>query len=226
MQEQFDINGFSDELIKQNFVEQALAFEVLQFGEFTLKSGRVSPYFFNMGKIDTGFKSTVVAFLYAAGILKRVEDQEEALDFNCIFGPAYKGIPLAVSTAMQINGLYQRDVSWAFNRKEIKDHGEGGSIVGAPLENKILIVDDVITAGTAIRQSIDLIRSEGAEVAGVFVALDRQEVGIDSPLSAVQQIQQEFGVKVYSLITLADIIQHCPEEHQEALMAYRNKYGV
>lgn len=208
---------------QQQFIEFAIRRNVLRFGEFTLKSGRTSPYFFNAGLFNTGEDLLELSKAYAAA-LKR-----SGLNYDIIFGPAYKGIPLATVTAM---ALAAEGISkpFAFNRKEKKDHGEGGNIVGAPLQGRVLIVDDVITAGTAIRESMELIRSSGAEPAGVLIALDRQERGAGE-LSAIQEVKEEFGIPVVSIIRLdqvLDYLQNRPEfaEHAQKVAAYRNEYGV
>ncbi|PXX88957.1 orotate phosphoribosyltransferase [Marinobacter vulgaris] len=208
---------------QQQFIEFAIRRNVLRFGEFTLKSGRTSPYFFNAGLFNTGEDLLELSKAYAAAL------QRSKLNYDIIFGPAYKGIPLATVTAMALaaDGINK---PFAFNRKEKKDHGEGGNIVGAPLGGKVLIVDDVITAGTAIRESIEIIRGAGAEAAGVLIALDRQERGAGE-LSAIQEVKKQFGIPVVSIITLdqvLDYLQNRPEfdGHAEKVAAYRNEYGV
>lgn len=209
---------------KQEFIELSLALGVLRFGEFELKSGRVSPYFFNAGLFNTGAAAASLGRAYAAAALA------SGLVFDMLFGPAYKGIPLVALTAAALADRHGRDLPFAFNRKESKDHGEGGRIVGAPLRGRVLIVDDVITAGTAIRESIDIIRAESAEPAGVLIALDRQERG-RGELSAVQEVERDFGIPVASIITLADLAAHLAaeagdEERLVALQRYRAEYGV
>lgn len=208
---------------QQEFIEFAINRNVLRFGEFTLKSGRISPYFFNAGLFNTGDDLLQLSRAYAAAL------QRSGLDYDIIFGPAYKGIPLATTTAMTLaaNGDNR---PFAFNRKEKKDHGEGGNIVGAPLEGRILIVDDVITAGTAIRESIDLIRAAGAEPAGVLIALDRQERG-NGQLSAIQEVEQDFGLPVVSIIQLDQVLDYLRTRpdfaaHAEKVAAYRKTYGI
>lgn len=208
---------------QQKFIEFAIRRNVLRFGEFTLKSGRTSPYFFNAGLFNTGEDLLELSKAYAAAL------QRSGLDYDIIFGPAYKGIPLATVTAMALASDGENK-PFAFNRKEKKDHGEGGNIVGAPLEGKVLIVDDVITAGTAIRESIDIIRDSGAEPAGVLIALDRQERGAGK-LSAIQEVKKEFDIPVVSIITLdqvLDYLQNRPgfDEHAQNVASYRDNYGV
>lgn len=208
---------------QQQFIEFAIRRNVLRFGEFTLKSGRTSPYFFNAGLFNTGEDLLELSKAYAAAL------QRSGLDYDIIFGPAYKGIPLATVTAMAL-AAEGNNKPFAFNRKEKKDHGEGGNIVGAPLEGKVLIVDDVITAGTAIRESMELIRSSGAEPAGVLIALDRQERGAGE-LSAIQEVKEEFGIPVVSIIKLEQVLTYLQSrpgfsEHADNVAAYRDKYGV
>ncbi|MBS8242041.1 orotate phosphoribosyltransferase [Marinobacter lipolyticus] len=208
---------------QQHFIEFAIRRNVLRFGEFTLKSGRTSPYFFNAGLFNTGEDLLELSKAYAAAV------QRSGLDYDIIFGPAYKGIPLATVTAMALASEGQSK-PFAFNRKEKKDHGEGGNIVGAPLEGKVLIVDDVITAGTAIRESIDLIRAAGAEPAGVLIALDRQERG-NGELSAIQEVEQEFGLPVVSIIQLEQVLDYVSNrpdfaDHASRVAQYRDRYGV
>jgi orotate phosphoribosyltransferase len=206
------------------FLDTALSRGVLRFGEFTLKSGRQSPYFFNMGRIDTGAALADVGTAYAAAVAA------SGLPFDMLFGPAYKGIPLAAATAVALAREHGRDVPWAYNRKEAKDHGEGGMVVGAPLSGRVLIVDDVITAGTAVRESLGLIRGAGASVAGVLVALDRQERG-QGALSAVQELAREHGVPVIAIVGLDDLMEYAGTRpdlaaERERLLAYRDRYGV
>lgn len=208
---------------QKEFIELVLARQVLRFGQFKLKSGRVSPYFFNAGLMSDG------AVLSALGACYAQEIVESGLDFDMLFGPAYKGIPLATSAAIALSSRHGRNVPVAFNRKEAKSHGEGGSLIGAPLAGRVLIIDDVITAGTAIRESIDLIRAAGAMPAGVVLALDRQERG-QGALSAVQEIQTAFSIPVVRIITLGDIIEHMESAGRPAELAglrnYRSRYGV
>lgn len=208
---------------QQQFIEFAIRRNVLRFGEFTLKSGRTSPYFFNAGLFNTGEDLLELSKAYAAAL------QRSGLNYDIIFGPAYKGIPLATVTAMAL-AADGENKPFAFNRKEKKDHGEGGNIVGAALQGNVLIVDDVITAGTAIRESIDIIRGAGAEPAGVLIALDRQERGAGE-LSAIQEVKKDFGIPVVSIITLdqvLDYLQSRPgfDEHAQKVAAYREEYGV
>jgi len=212
-------------MTREHFIQFLLDAGVLKLGEFTLKSGRKSPYFFNAGLINTGEQIAQLARAYASTI------HNSGIGFDVLFGPAYKGIPLAATTAMALAEFHQMDIPFAYNRKEAKDHGEGGLIVGADLKGKVLIIDDVITAGTAIRESIQLIRAHGAEPAGVIVALDRMEKG-QGARSAIQEVEAEFNIPVISIITLADIIDYLSEHAQRyeevlaAMQAYRQQYGV
>lgn len=206
-----------------SFIDLCLELGVLRFGEFKLKSGRSSPYFFNAGLFNTGRALARLGRHYADAITAA------DLEFDVLFGPAYKGIPLVASTSVALADKYGRDVPWAFNRKEAKDHGEGGSIVGSPLRSRVLIVDDVITAGTAIRESVDIIRAAGAEPVGVVLALDRQERGTGS-LSAVQEVEQQLGLPVTSILKLADLILYLENTGNATQLAavrrYRGEYGV
>ena len=209
---------------REQFLRLAIRKQVLRFGEFTLKSGRSSPYFFNAGLFDDGDSLDRVCQAYAARI------GESGIAFDMLFGPAYKGIALAAGTAMAL-ARQGRNVPVAFNRKEAKSHGEGGTLIGAPVSGRVLIIDDVITAGTAIRESIALIRAQGAEVAGIVIALDRQETGRDSALSAAQEIQAGFGFPVFSIVGLTDLLalaenDHALAQYRSALQNYRNRYGV
>ena len=209
---------------QHNFIELALECQVLQFGEFELKSGRISPYFFNAGKFSTGSALARLGRCYAAAL------SEANLAFDMLFGPAYKGIPLVASTAMSLADQHGRDVPFAFNRKEAKTHGEGGSLVGAPLCGEVVVVDDVMTAGTAIRKSMAILKQADALGAGVVIGLDRCERG-DGELSAVQQVEQDWGLRVVSVVTLHDIIawvKDAPDMagHLQALEQYRERYGV
>lgn len=208
---------------QHDFIKFAISRDVLRFGEFTLKSGRASPYFFNAGLFNTGDDLLQLSKAYAAA-LKR-----SGLNYDIIFGPAYKGIPLATATAMAL-AAQGDNRPYAFNRKEHKDHGEGGNIVGAPLAGKVLVVDDVITAGTAIRESIDLIKSAGAEPAGVLIALDRQERG-RGELSAIQEMESEFNIPVISIIRLEQVLGYLQsqagyDQHARNVAQYRETYGV
>jgi orotate phosphoribosyltransferase len=197
---------------------------VLRFGSFTLKSGRESPYFFNAGLFSTGAAIGAVGRAYAAAVM------DSDLEFDMLFGPAYKGIPLAAITAAALAEHGGRDLPFAFNRKESKNHGEGGSIVGGPLSGRVLIVDDVITAGTAIRESIEIIRAAGAQPAGVLLALDRQERGPQSRLSAVQEVRDYYGIPVIAVVNLADLMHHMSLQGRtddlRRMQAYREHYGL
>jgi orotate phosphoribosyltransferase len=211
------------EAYQQEFIELSLAHQVLRFGEFRLKSGRLSPYFFNAGLFNSGGAVATLGRCYAQTIVN------SGLSFDMLFGPAYKGIPLVTTTAVALATWHKRSMPFAFNRKEAKDHGEGGSIVGAPLAGRVLVVDDVISAGTAIRESVEMIRRAGAELAGVVVALDRQERG-QSSLSAVQEVQQNFSIPVLHIITLDDLIAHLAGARRavelESLRNYRREWGA
>ena len=210
---------------RSSFIQLCLELGVLRFGEFKLKSGRVSPYFFNAGLFNTSRAIADLGRFYAQAVL------DAELQFDMIFGPAYKGIPLAITTAVALFDRHGRELPWAFNRKEAKDHGEGGNLVGAPLKGRVLIIDDVITAGTAIRESIDIIRGAGAIPAGVVLALDRQERG-QGTLSAVQEVQQLLGLPVASILKLQGLIEHLEQcETQDvhtlaAIRKYRADYGI
>jgi orotate phosphoribosyltransferase len=214
---------------QRRFIDLALARSALRFGRFTLKSGRESPYFFNAGLFNDGESLAVLGECYASAL------QASGVQFDMLFGPAYKGIPLVAATAVALASRHGRNVPWAFNRKETKDHGEGGQMVGCPLAGKVVIVDDVITAGTAIRESVELIRRAGAEPVAVLLALDRQERG-QGELSAVQEVAEEFGLRCVSLLTLGDLIDMLagagagantlPVEHLQALREYRARYGI
>jgi len=213
------------EAYQKEFIELAIEHQALKFGEFTLKSGRKSPYFFNMGLLSSGASLKKIGECYAKAI------EQAQINFTQLFGPAYKGIPLASSTAVAFAQLWQKDIPFSFDRKEVKDHGEGGMIVGAPLSGQVLIIDDVMTAGTAVRHSIDLIKKSKANLAGVIVALDRQEKGPDD-LSAVQAINQAEQVPVISIINLQHLIdymqarQQLSEDEMSRLLAYQQAYGV
>ncbi|PVY76984.1 orotate phosphoribosyltransferase [Tamilnaduibacter salinus] len=208
---------------QRDFIDFAIRRNVLRFGDFTLKSGRTSPYFFNAGLFDTGSDLLQLGRAYANAL------QNSGLNYDMLFGPAYKGIPLGTATAMALADKGD-DRPWAFNRKEAKEHGEGGNIVGAPLQGRVLIIDDVITAGTAIRESIDTIRAAGAEPAGVLIALDRQERG-QSDRSAIQEVEAEFDLPVVSIVRLEQILAYLREtpgfsDRAERVEAYRQAYGV
>ncbi|MBX5462794.1 MAG: orotate phosphoribosyltransferase [Steroidobacteraceae bacterium] len=211
------------------FIDLAIARNALRFGSFKLKSGRESPYFFNAGMFSDGEAAAILGQCYAAALLR------SGLAFDMLFGPAYKGIPLVTATAVALAEHHGRGVPYAFNRKESKDHGEGGSVVGAPLAGRVVIVDDVITAGTAIRESLDIIRAAGAHPVAVALALDRQERG-QGTRSAVQELEAEHGLTCVSVVTLADLIDTLSSpangtprisvEQLTALRAYRERYGV
>jgi len=206
------------------FLELALELGVLRFGEFTLKSGRVSPYFFNAGLFSSGYAAAKLGRYYASAIAG------SGLEFDMLFGPAYKGIPLATLAAAALAEHHDIDVPYAFNRKESKAHGEGGSIVGAPLSGRVLIVDDVITAGTAVREAQQIVVNAGAEVAGLVISLDRQEVGQASK-SAVQELEQGLGIPVVSIVRLEDLVDMLEDsseyaEFLEPVLKYRDKYGT
>ena len=209
---------------QREFIEFALSKQVLRFGEFTLKSGRTSPYFFNAGLFNTGGDLARLGRFYAAAL------QDSEIDYNLLFGPAYKGIPIATTTAVALADGYNVDMPYCFNRKEAKTHGEGGSLVGSALEGKVMLVDDVITAGTAIRESMQIIQAHGAELSGVLIALDRQEKG-QAELSAIQEVERDFNTKVISIVTLADLISYLEEKPDMAdslasIKKYREDYGI
>ncbi|ENQ8065039.1 orotate phosphoribosyltransferase [Vibrio parahaemolyticus] len=209
---------------QREFIEFALEKEVLKFGEFTLKSGRKSPYFFNAGLFNTGRDLARLGRFYAAALA------DSGIEFDVLFGPAYKGIPIATTTAVALADHHDIDTPYSFNRKEAKDHGEGGNLVGSALEGRIMLVDDVITAGTAIRESMEIIKANGADLAGVLVAIDRQEKG-KGELSAIQEVERDFGCAVISIVSLGDLITYLEEkgnatEHLEAVKAYRAEYGI
>ena len=209
---------------QQDFIELALECDVLQFGQFKLKSGRISPYFFNAGKFSTGGALARLGRCYAAAL------QASGVHVDMLFGPAYKGIPLVSTTAMALSEQHGVDLPFAFNRKEAKTHGEGGSIVGVPLFGDVMVIDDVMTAGTAIRESMAILNESGARGAGVVIGLDRCERG-NGERSAVQQVEQDWGLTVVSVVSLHDIIawvESNPEmaQHREALEQYRERYGV
>ncbi len=209
---------------QREFIRFAIERGVLRFGDFTLKSGRTSPYFFNAGLFNTGSALAQLGRFYAAAVA------ESGIEFDVIFGPAYKGIPLAAATAMSLAEHHQRDLPWCFNRKEAKDHGEGGTLVGAPLAGRVLIVDDVITAGTAIREVMQIIHAQEARAAGVLIALNRQERG-QGQLSAIQEVEQDYGVPVISIVSLAQVLEFIAEDaelkrYMPAVEAYREQYGI
>lgn len=209
---------------QRDFIRFAIDRGVLRFGEFTLKSGRTSPYFFNAGLFNTGTALAQLARFYAAAIV------ESGIPFDVLFGPAYKGIPLAAATAVQLAEQHQLDVPWCFNRKEAKAHGEGGSLVGSPLAGDVLIIDDVITAGTAIREVMQIIQAQGAKAAGVLIALNRQERG-NGELSAIQEVERDFGIPVVSIVSLTQVLEFLAndpqlKQHLPAVEAYRAQYGI
>jgi orotate phosphoribosyltransferase len=209
---------------QSEFIELCTQLGVLRFGSFTLKSGRESPYFFNAGLLNTGAAIAAVGRAYADALAAA------DLKFDMLFGPAYKGIPLVTITAAALAERHRRSVPFAFNRKEAKDHGEGGRVVGSPLKGRVLIVDDVITAGTAIRESIEIIRSAGAVAAGVLLALDRQERASGSDFSAVQEVRGQYQIPVVSVINLSDLMQHVSRTGQPgellSMRLYRERYGL
>ena len=209
---------------QREFLRFALDTGVLRFGEFKLKSGRMSPYFFNAGLFNTGASLARLGRYYAEAIVA------SGIGFDMLYGPAYKGIPLAAAAGIALADHHGRDLPYAFNRKEAKDHGEGGVIVGSPLRGRVLILDDVITAGTSVGESVDIIRGQGATPAGVVIALDRRERGSDER-SAVDAVRERYGIPVLSIVALDDLIAYLGEgsglaEHLEAVSAYRARYGV
>lgn len=213
---------------QREFIEFALRKQVLRFGEFTLKSGRKSPYFFNAGLFNTGRDLAQLGRFYAAAL------NASGVEFDLLFGPAYKGIPIATTTAVALADHFDRDVPYCFNRKEAKTHGEGGNLVGSTLQGRVMLVDDVITAGTAIRESMDIIAAHQASLAGVMIALNRMERG-QGALSAIQEVERDYGCQVIAIITLNDLIHYLEEQvasqpawvpHLDAVRAYRAEYGV
>ena len=209
---------------KREFIELALELDVLRFGEFTLKSGRVSPYFFNAGQFNTGYAAAKLGRFYAAAVV------DSGVKFDMLFGPAYKGIPLAALAAASLAEHHGVDVPYVYNRKEAKAHGEGGSVVGGDLDGRVLIIDDVITAGTAVREAYQIITSMGAEIAGLVISLDRQERG-QGATSAVQELRDSLGIPVVSIVQLDDVVEVLDEsdeygEFLEPVLEYRRKYGV
>ncbi|MDH6026997.1 orotate phosphoribosyltransferase [Vibrio splendidus] len=209
---------------QREFIEFALEKEVLKFGEFTLKSGRKSPYFFNAGLFNTGRDLARLGRFYAAALA------DSGIEFDVLFGPAYKGIPIATTTAVALADHHDVDTPYCFNRKEAKSHGEGGNLVGSELEGRIMLVDDVITAGTAIRESMEIIQANGADLAGVLVAIDRQEKG-KGELSAIQEVERDFGCAIISIVSLTDLVTFLEEKgtdavHLESVKAYRAQYGI
>jgi orotate phosphoribosyltransferase len=209
---------------QKEFIEFALAKKVLRFGEFTLKSGRTSPYFFNAGLFNTGGDLARLGRFYAQALTN------STIEFDLLFGPAYKGIPIATTTAVALADHHALDIPYCFNRKEAKTHGEGGSLVGSELAGKVMLVDDVITAGTAIRESMEIIKAHNAELSGVLIALDRQEKG-QGELSAIQEVERDFGTQVISIVTLADLISYLEDQPSMAsslasIKTYRQNYGI
>ncbi|MFS0825266.1 MULTISPECIES: orotate phosphoribosyltransferase [Pseudomonas] len=209
---------------QRDFIRFAIDRGVLRFGEFTLKSGRTSPYFFNAGLFNSGSALAQLGRCYAAAIV------DSKIPFDVLFGPAYKGIPLAAATAVALAEQHQLDVPWCFNRKEAKDHGEGGSLVGAPLAGDVLIIDDVITAGTAIREVMQIISAQNAKPAGVLIALNREERG-NGELSAIQEVERDFAIPVVSIVSLTQVLEFLADDpqlkqHLPAVEAYRARYGI
>jgi orotate phosphoribosyltransferase len=209
---------------QRDFIRFAIQKKVLKFGEFTLKSGRISPYFFNAGLFDDGESLANLGAFYAQTLI------DSAIPFDVLFGPAYKGIPLGAATAVSLSSLHRKNVPFAFNRKEAKTHGEGGTLVGAPVSGKVMIIDDVITAGTAIREVISIIKAAGAEPAGVIVALDRQEKG-QGALSAIQEVERDFNIPVLSIVNLNQVLDYIKDDaslstYADAISLYRSHYGI
>ncbi|ELQ13112.1 orotate phosphoribosyltransferase [Pseudomonas syringae BRIP39023] len=209
---------------QRDFIRFAIDRGVLRFGEFTLKSGRTSPYFFNAGLFNTGSALAQLGRFYAAAVV------ESGIAFDVLFGPAYKGIPLASATAVALAEHHDRDLPWCFNRKEAKAHGEGGSLVGSPLTGNVLIIDDVITAGTAIREVMQIINDQKATAAGVLIALNRQERG-NGELSAIQEVERDFGIPVVSIVSLNQVLEFLADDpqlkqHLPAVEAYRAQFGI
>lgn len=208
---------------KQEFIQFALQCEALRFGEFTLKSGRLSPYFFNTGLFNTGLRLRKLGQFYAQALL------DSAIEYDMLYGPAYKGIPLVCAVSIGLSEVAEQDVPYVFNRKEIKDHGEGGLLVGSELKDKAIIIDDVISAGTSVRESVEIIKHANAIPAGVLISLNRQEKGLGET-SAIDDVEARFGFKVASIISLEDIIEHLKQTHQtkhlDAILSYKEKYGT
>ncbi|MCF6282842.1 MAG: orotate phosphoribosyltransferase [Candidatus Polarisedimenticolaceae bacterium] len=208
---------------QHEFLDFALSVDVLRFGEFTLKSGRISPYFFNAGLFNTGVSLARLGRYFAQAIV------DSGIEFDLLYGPAYKGIPLAAVTCAALAEHHNIDIPYSFNRKEVKDHGEGGNIVGSPLKGKVLIIDDVISAGTSVRESVEIIRQHGAIPAGVIIALDRQERGTGTT-SAIQEVEENFGMPVAAIVRLEHLIEYLEEKGDSASLtpinAYREQYGV
>ncbi|UCJ17435.1 orotate phosphoribosyltransferase [Pseudomonas sp. MM211] len=209
---------------QRDFIRFAIERGVLRFGQFTLKSGRVSPYFFNAGLFASGLALARLGRFYAAAVV------DSGIQFDVLFGPAYKGIPLAASTGVALAEHHDLDLPWCFNRKEAKDHGEGGTLVGAPLNGRVLIIDDVITAGTAIREVMQIIQAQNAQAAGVLIALDRQERG-RGELSAIQEVERDFAIPVVSIVSLQQVLEYLADDAElkqylPAVEAYRAEYGI
>ncbi|KPD21068.1 orotate phosphoribosyltransferase [Idiomarina abyssalis] len=209
---------------QKEFIEFAIERGVLKFGEFTLKSGRTSPYFFNAGLFNKGSDLARLGRFYAEALV------DSGIDFDVLFGPAYKGIPIATATAVALYDQHNQDTPYCFNRKEKKDHGEGGNLVGSALEGKVMLVDDVITAGTAIREAMEIVQANGAELSGVLIALDRQEKG-KGELSAIQEVERDFNAQVVSIVSLNDVITFLKDdntfkEYLPKVEAYRAEFGV
>ncbi len=209
---------------QKQFIKFALDTGVLRFGEFTLKSGRLSPYFFNSGLFNTGGSLAELGHFYARALM------DSGIEFDMLFGPAYKGIPLASACSIALADHHKRDLPYSFNRKEVKDHGEGGTIVGAPLQGRVMIIDDVISAGTSVRESLNLINEAGATAAGVVIALDRQELG-KGEVSAIAEIEKNYNMPVASIIKLEHLIAYLQDdqafaEYYEKVVAYREQYGA
>jgi orotate phosphoribosyltransferase len=218
------MNNYYMHTYQQQFLEFAIAQNVLRFGNFTLKSGRKSPYFFNMGLFNDGQAIAQLGRFYAQAI------EQAQIEFDLLFGPAYKGIPLVTTTSIALADHHQRNLPYCFNRKETKDHGEGGNIVGAPLQGRVLLIDDVISAGTAIREAVEIIQAAGAELVGVIIALNRQERG-QGRLSAIQEIEQQYNIQVTSIVNLDQLIHYLEPQPERAadlaaIKAYRQEYGV
>lgn len=209
---------------QREFIRFAIERGVLRFGEFTLKSGRTSPYFFNAGLFNSGLALAQLGRFYAAAVV------DSGIPFDVLFGPAYKGIPLAAATAVALSERHEIDIPWCFNRKEAKDHGEGGTLVGAPLAGRVLIIDDVITAGTAIREVMQIIQAQNAQAAGVLIALNRQERG-QGELSAIQEVERDFGMPVVSIVSLEQVLEYLAgdgelKKHLPAVETYRANFGI
>ncbi|MCQ8895398.1 orotate phosphoribosyltransferase [Limnobacter humi] len=225
----------SQSTLSDQFLQFAVEKQVLRFGEFKTKAGRMSPYFFNAGLFNTGSSLQRLSEFYAQTLMQKAA--ERGIQFDMIFGPAYKGIPLVAGTSMEMARL-GHDVPFAYNRKEVKDHGEGGTLVGAPLEGKVVIIDDVISAGTSVRESVNIIRASGAEPAAVLIALDRMEKGVrdgtDTEHSAVQEVEQHYGIPVIAIANLADLLRYLLTQSANVRLAgwyekvkeYRSRYGV